>query len=59
MDKKELLRFFKVVFIVSAILFGLKMIIDSGFILNNIKIESKVFNIEVSGHEKSVQPYHK
>lgn len=57
MDTKELLKFFRCVIIVIAILIGMKMIIDSGFMLNSLKIESEKFNIEVSGHEKSVQPY--
>lgn len=56
MDTKELLKFFRYVIIVVAILIGMKMIIDSGFMLNSVKIESEKFNIEVSGYEKSVQP---
>lgn len=59
MDKQELLKFFRDIIIIVALLFALKMIIESNFVLNSIKIESKVFNIEVFGHEKSVQPYHK
>ena len=59
MDMKELLKFFKCIIIIIAILVGMKMIIDSGFILHSLKIESAKFNIEVSGHEKSVQPNQK
>ena len=56
MDTKELLKFFKCVIIIIAILIGLKMIIDSGFMLNSLKIECEKFNIEVSGQEKNTQP---
>lgn len=56
MDTKELLDFLKYVITVIAILIVIRMIIDSGFKLNKFKISSEKFNIEVSGHEKSVQP---
>lgn len=56
MDIKELLKFFRYVIVVIAILIGMKMVIDSGFMLNSLKFESEKFNIEVSGYEKSVQP---
>lgn len=56
MDTKELLKFFRCVIIVIAILVGMKMIIDSGFMLHSLKIESEKFNIEVSGQEKNTQP---
>lgn len=58
MDTKELFDFFKYVITILAIVIIVKMIIDSGFMLNKLKIESEKFNIEVSGHEKSVQPHH-
>lgn len=56
MDTKELLDFLKYVITVIAIVIVIRMVIDSGFKLNKFKIGSEKFNIEVSGHEKSVQP---
>lgn len=56
MDIKELLDFFKYVITIIAIVIVVRMVIDSGFKLNKFKINSEKFNIEVSGHEKSVQP---
>ena len=35
------------------------ILIKAGFMPYNIKVTSPTFKIEVSGHEKSVQPYHK
>lgn len=56
MDIKEILDFFKYVITVVAIVIIVAMFIESGFKLYHLKIGSEKFNIEVSGHEKSVQP---
>lgn len=56
MDIKEILDFFKYVITVVAIVLTVRMFIKSGFKLCRLKIGSEKFNIEISAHEKSVQP---
>lgn len=56
MDMKELFKFIKYLVATAAILVVVWMVINSGFMLNSIKIETEKFNIEVLGHEKSTKP---
>lgn len=56
MDWKELFKFLKHIIVVAAIVFTVYMVVDSGFMLNSLKVDYKGFKIEVSGHEKNTQP---
>lgn len=56
MDSKDFLDLFKYIIGIMAIIVIVYMILKSGFILRNIKIDFKGLNIEISGQEKSVQP---
>ena len=53
MNLKEL---FKLIKYLAAILAIVWMVVNSGFMLTSVKIETEKFNIEVLGNEKSTEP---
>ena len=56
MNLKELFKLIKYLAAIVAILAIVWMVVNSGFMLTSVKIETEKFNIEVLGNEKSTEP---
>ena len=56
MNLKELFKLIKYLAAIGAILAIVWMVVNSGFMLTSVKIETEKFNIEVLGNEKSTEP---
>lgn len=57
MNYKELFSLIKFIVVTIAIVVVVSIVSKSGFIMTNMKIDYKDLNIEVSGNEKSTQPF--
>ena len=56
MNLKELFKLIKYLAAIGAILAIVWMVVNSGFMLTSVKIETEKFNIEVLGNDKSTEP---
>lgn len=57
MDYKELFDLIKFIVAAITLVVIVWIVFKSGFMMTNVKIDYKDLSIEVSGNEKSTQPY--
>ena len=57
MDYKELFNLIKFIIAAITLVVVVSIVFESGFMMTNVKVDYKDLSIEVSGNEKSTQPY--